>query len=189
MAGIARGLGVFWLIAGFALAAAGCAEAPHSGAMTVSLTAPTVAASHSLKVEPISGGKQTEGWDKPSLGNDEFQEALVASLTKSLLFQRVTVTEPAEWSLRATIISQEMRGAWRNTAELMVRYDITDASGQSLWGDTVYTNKEMGPGDIFAAQERTRVLIESAARDNISNALERMHRWLEKAPAREPQKS
>lgn len=170
------------LFALVALTAAGCAEAPRSDAMTASVAAPAAPENHTLGIERVTGGEPTEALSKPSLGNDEFQEALVASLVKSGLFQRIVPSESAEWKLRTTIISQEMRGAFRNTAELMVRYDIVDDSGHSLWGDTVYTNKEMGPGDAFSGQRRMRVLIESAARDNIADALQRLQRWIDRGP-------
>ena len=191
MGGGSWGIRVFWLLAGLALPAAGCAPQPN--AMTAKFAVSAAAAPHSLRVDPVTTGEQPEwsDWDKPRLGNEEFQQALVASLTKSQLFQSVTVTEPAEWSLRATIASQKVAwlGQYRVMAELMVRYGITDAGGHSVWGDTVYTNKELGVGDVFFGLERGRVVVESVARDNITIALERIQDWLEEVPAGESPKS
>lgn len=168
----------FTFLAALAFASTGCAEAPHPAAMTVSPAAVAAPLGPSLKVMPVAGGKKTEGWDTSHLGNAEFQDALLSSLKNSRLFQSVAMTGPADWLLRTTIVSQEMRGLYHNTAEMMVRYDISDTSGRGLWGDTVYSSAELGVGDIFSGAERKRVVIENAARGNLSKLLKRLQQWL-----------
>ncbi len=168
----------FAFLTALTFAATGCAEAPHPAAMVVNPTAVAAPLGPSLKITPVTGGKKTEGLGTSHLGNAEFQDALLSSLKNSRLFQSVAMTAPADWSLQATIVSQEVRGLYHNTAEMMVRYDISDPSGKALWGDTVYSTAELGVGDIFSGVERKRVVIEDAARSNLSKLLERLKQWL-----------
>lgn len=168
-----------WVFAIAGAVLAGCAEAPHPEAMAVSSGESHTAIDHTLALDEVSGGQTTNSSDNVTLGNTEFQQALLASLNTSGLFHRVVVGEPGDWRLHATIVSQELRGGWPITEELTVRYELTDAAGRTpLWADTVYSKKDTGMDEDIVLLVRARLLIEATARDNIATFLEHLQRWL-----------
>ena len=168
-----------WVIAIAGVVLAGCAGAPHPEAMVISSGESHTVIDHTLALDEVSGGQTTNSSDKVTLGNAEFQQALLVRLNTSELFRRVVVGEPGDWRLHATIVSQELRGGWPITEELTVRYELTDAANRTpLWADTVYSNKDTGMNEDIVLLERARLLTEATARDNIATFLEHLQSWL-----------
>ena len=157
-----------------------CAVPPEPGGMTVAAgvtSVPGATSDKSLKVEPVTGGTPTEASQQTKLGDDEFHAALVASLKNSGLFRDVVASGDADWRLKVLIASQAAHGQWSATQELMVRYELFRAAAeQPSWSETVYTQQETG--FELSALRRSRVLVETAARANIADFLERLRRWL-----------
>jgi len=162
------------------LVLAGCATPPKPEAITVVSTPSFINSPRTLRVAEVTGGQATETSSvKTTLGNDEFHEALVASLSNAGAFQRVVSAGDADWELRATIASQAMRGAFKNTAELMIRYEVFDLNKmRRVWGETVYSHQDMRGFDELFQHKRARVLIEATAKQNIADFIDRLGRWL-----------
>lgn len=170
------------------LTLAACVQPPRPEAMTPAPAAgPTgaiaPAAAPSLLVRPVTGGAVTRPMDMPMLEDQAFQQALVDGLRQSGLFRDVVTAGAAGWSLRAAIVSQAREGTFRTSVDLIVRYDLADSAGARLWGETVVSRCERGVGDIFDGQARARAVLECAARDNLTDMLGRLRRWLDSRPA------
>jgi len=171
-----------------ALALAACAQAPQPDAMTPVLTsipagAIPQATAPALLVQPVTGGKATDPWLKPTLDDQGFRAALVASLRRSGMFRDVVTEGTAGWTLRAAIVSQEMDGTFRVSEDLMIRYDLSRGSGGALWGETVVSRCERDVSDAFDGQMRMKAAIECATRRNLTDMLTRLRRFLETRPA------
>jgi hypothetical protein len=173
---------LFRIVAITGLLLSACAAPPEPAGMTVAAgpsAAPGAASDKTLEVEPVTGGTPTEASQQATLGNDEFHAALVASLKNSGLFREVTTSGNADWRLTALIASQAAHGHWSTTQELMIRYELFRAGvEQPSWSETVYTQHEMGVPDDLAALRRSRLLVETTARENIADFLGRLRRWL-----------
>ena len=183
--------GIKWTVvcAIIAVAITACAPVPAPEAMTVRAEAtPEVLVDRTLLLQDVLGGRKSADPMLPTLGVNEFKQALLNSLKSSRLFREVSTAEPADWRLKTIIISEQLRGTFTNIEELMVRYEIIDAkTGSTLMSEAVFTSNEKGVGEIFSGRERHQVLIEITARDNIAEFIKRLKIRLTETPDLEMQ--
>lgn len=161
-----------WLLL---LLGAGCASGAQSAAM-VARQVPTVRRTHEAVSVTVDGGQQTDPMWMSKISNQDYKAALVDSLNRSRLFERVQDTgePPLRLALLLESLEQPLAG-FDMTVVLRVHWQLLRMPDKTvLWHDrinTVYTAKF---GDALAGLKRLRLATEGAARENIEEGLRKL---------------
>ncbi len=127
----------------------------------------------SIRIDSVTGGKETHGLGTSNIGNAQLADALVQSLTASRLFTAVDTSGPADWSLAAQILNQETTSGFTMRSTLFVHYSVRDAaSGSEVLSRSILSQAEAGLKDAAYGPTRFRIVKERAVRDNLSQLLQ-----------------
>jgi hypothetical protein len=160
------------LAAGVIAGLAGCASPTVASAMVAE---PAVVHHRSSKAVfiGVSGGSATASTGASQISNEDFADALRASIERSGVLGAVVDERAAEVLLRAEIgvLTQPLMG-FSMTVGLEVFYELVDrVSGESLLARNVSSEYTAAAGDALAGIRRLRLATEGAARENIDQLL------------------
>lgn len=145
---------------------------------------PVAAARHldrTLRVAPVTREKtRAAGSDLGAqfvIDSEPFQEALVASFEDSGIFGGVEPAGPADYELRAHIVSQQtqLSGFATTTSTVVVSYRLRESAGdQEVWHDTIVSQASVEDRGVEGLSGSSRKSLERAAQRNISEMLEEL---------------
>ncbi len=122
----------------------------------------------------VAGGRSEHAMKLPEISNEAFLEALEAAVTKSRLFQTAGKEEDADFQIDANIFNLSEPFWGRAPVSLEIAWQLFRLPDQTLlWKDDIVTTDD-GYGDSGGQSYNKTKAIESAARKNISLAIERM---------------
>lgn len=128
-----------------------------------------------LAVREVGGGSETNPLWKSNVGNPEFENALKNSLRATGLLSE----GPAgQYTLSAQLndLDQPMIGL-DMTVTAKISYTVAEqASGKTIWQQTLVTPYTARFGDAFAGYERLRLANEGAIRANLSRLIDELFR-------------
>ncbi|TFH30264.1 MAG: hypothetical protein E4G97_05980 [Deltaproteobacteria bacterium] len=153
----------------------GCA----SGAVSKSMVPKdlTVANIHPYSVTvKVEGGRETDAAGTPQISSQEFQAAIVESLTTYGVFKTVLTEGNIDYKLEAAILNlQQPLFGFNMTVTIETVWKLTNLKGGSTVMRENLTNSfSATPGDAFAAVTWLRLATEGAARENIRDALKKI---------------
>ena len=153
-----------------------CASAARPEAMTVLPS--TVAAAkagdvgyQAVKIVNVSGGTETNPLLWSEVASGDFRLALESSL-KATGYLGATDSAPLSLTASMLELKQPMAGLDLSVTS-RVRYSVTDASGRTIFDDTVAATGTAKMGEALVATERLRLANEYAIRENIKTFIER----------------
>ena len=157
------------------LALGACASAAKPEAITVlpstiSAAQPVDVGYHALHVVNVSGGSDTNPMWTSQVSTGDFKTALEASLAAAGYLGE----NSSPMSVTATIIDlkQPMMGLDMSVTS-QVRYSVLDASGRSIFDETVAATGTAKMSEQFMGVERLRMANEYSVRENIKGFIER----------------
>lgn len=136
----------------------------------------------SIAILPVTiSDRPKPDWTEPSSvpfpTSDEYQFAMVNTLSRCGLFKEVMTEGPADYSLAAEVIGERMSGTMNNIVLILVRYTLTDMENENvLWTENLLSHFEMSAEDVFVGADRVAKTIEGAVRrnmDQLDNGLAR----------------
>ena len=162
--------------------AAGCATPLEPDSMVPDMPRAALRqTARTLTVAPVTSEERPTSWGSLTLDsefaieNEPFQQALVEAIDQSRIFQKVDTSGPADYELRAHIVSQQtqLSGWAATTSSLMVNYQLRDTAGnREVWHDTIIsrgTAENSRPGASSARRS-----LAAAARRNVLEMLARL---------------
>lgn len=122
----------------------------------------------------VSGGHSEHAMQMPEISNEMFFAALEKAVAQSNLFQQVTNGDNGDFQISAHIFNLSASFWGRAPVSLEIAWQLFSKKDQTLlWKEDIVTSDE-GFG-VSGKEGYSKVgAIESAARKNISTALERM---------------
>jgi len=126
----------------------------------------------------VVGGEEFDGLGRPQISNGALKQALADSITKSQMFSAVIEGMKSDYFLMITIFSfdQPVFG-FSFTVKMEAGWTLKDAvSGETVWQEAIKSENTATTEDAFAARTRLRLAVEGAARNNISQGLEKISR-------------
>ncbi len=157
-----------------AFAAAACAHAASVTGMVPAVSPEAYRATNrSIRVDSVTGGKETHGLGSSQIGNAQLGEALVRALTASHLFTAVRTDSAADYVLGTEILNQETSPGLTMRASLFVHYEVRDgASGARVLSQSILSRAEAGVGDALYGPTRFRIVKERAVQGNLTQLLQ-----------------
>ncbi len=164
------------------IATAGCATPATIEGMTLGVASSTPPpASFPLKgnvsIGEISGGSGTNPLWVSKVSNEDFRNALEASLRQAELLaadsaQGLYMLNAVMLELDQPLVGLDMRV---NSA---VRYELLSRSGgERLWEEIIKADYTATMSDAFLGVERLRLANEGAIRENLKHLISRLHRF------------
>lgn len=163
------------VISAAALLFGGCATPSKSTEMVAALAAPVTKHPQTLSVK-VSGGSETSKMGASKISDDDFAEAIRASITQAGLFSKISPAEASDYNLDVQIVrlDQPMVGL-AMTVTMEATWRLTKRNNQQVvWQKAVVTPFTAKMGDAFAGVTRLRLANEGAARENIKEAIGQM---------------
>jgi hypothetical protein len=171
---MSRLLAASLLLASIALS--GCASGATAAGMTVTqaeLVAPAnPTARGAFRLGPVGGGEETNPLWTSQVSNEQFKEALVASLKLAGLLG----DGAARYELTGLLVelAQPFIGL-DMTVTATVQYSVTDATtGAVIWSEKLVTPHTATMGDAFVGMTRLKLANEGAVRKNIAQLVQRL---------------
>ena len=137
----------------------------------------TVANNHPYSVMvKVEGGRETDAAGASQISSQEFQAAIVESLTTYGVFKTVLTEGNVDYNLEATILNlQQPLFGFNMTVTIETAWKLTNLKDDSTVMRENFTNSYTAtPGDAFAGVTRLRLANEGAARENIRDALKKI---------------
>jgi hypothetical protein len=104
----------------------------------------------------------------PRLDGGAFRAAIVNTLAGTRLFTAVRTQGSADYTLSADVIGERQQGGTSNIELLLVRYTLAETqSGEKLWTGNLLSHSELGAAAVFMGNERMKLVLQGAARDNL----------------------
>jgi hypothetical protein len=104
----------------------------------------------------------------PRLDGKAFRAAIVNTLAGTKLFTAVMTQGDADYTLSADVVGQRQQGGTSNIELLLVRYTLSETqSGKELWAGNLLSHSEMSAAEVFMGNERMKLVLQEAARDNL----------------------
>ena len=108
--------------------------------------------------------------EPPRLDSGIFRNAIVATLHRTKLFSDISMNENADYILTADVVGQRVIGATSNIGLLLVHYSLVESvNNREVWRENIFSHFEITAEETFYGGERVRRLLETLARDNLSN--------------------
>lgn len=155
----------------------GCATATQPAAMA----APALTVDHrsagSVLVS-VSGGSETTAMTASQISNADFAAAIRQSITESKLFATLADALPTDYRLDVMIVhvQQPMWGG-SFTVTLECSWRLTHVPDTKVvWEKSVTSSGTANMGDSLVGVKRLRLATETAARNNITDALQQIGR-------------
>lgn len=132
------------------------------------------------------------GWTDPVSVSfptaDEYEFAIVNTLSRSGLFTAVVSEGPADYALSAEVIAERLAGGLNNIVLILVRYTLIDTESQdTVWTDNLLSHFEMSAEEIFVGTDRVARTFEGAVRSNMDQLDDGVARALAVAVAYDPE--
>jgi hypothetical protein len=123
-------------------------------------------------VEVVGGGEETNPLWSSQVSNDEFKQALLASLKLAGLL----ADGPARYSLKVALVKLDQPTfGFDMTVTATVQYAVTDAaSGAAVWSEKIETRHTATVGEAFAGVTRLKLANEGAVRKNIAQLVQKL---------------
>jgi hypothetical protein len=152
----------------------GCATPSTYQAMTPTTVVVTEKQSGSVVVN-VTGGQKTSSAGKSQISNEAFKQAIVDSIKKSQVFSSVT-DSTGDYQLTASIIGMDQPSFGLSfTVKMEAGWTLKRVdSGAVVWQEAIKSQHTATTSDAFAGVARLRMANEGAARNNISQALEKI---------------
>lgn len=164
-----RSLSVLTLCA--AVMVAGCATATKPEAMVPMESMSGKKHTQTTSVV-VAGGSETSAFGKSQISNDDFQQALVASIEKNKTFSGVVKSPSGDYRLAVTVVSIDQPSFGLNfTVKMETAWSLKKADGTAVMQESIKSQGTAGVSDAFAGVERLRLATEAAARSNIAAGL------------------
>lgn len=156
------------------LALTGCATPATQQAMTPTSVVVTEKHAGSVSVK-VTGGKETSAAGKSQISDAAFRQAIVDSIQKSQVFESVADAGNA-YQLTAAIIGMDQPSFGLSfTVKMEAGWTLKRVdTGAVVWQEIIKSEHTATTSDAFAGVARLRMANEGAARNNISQALEKI---------------
>jgi len=132
----------------------------------------------SITVGPVTSNDEPDWSVLAKVSKETFRDALIETLRRSQLFERVTSAPGGHYKLSAEIISERMRGTFTNTMTLVIRYEL-ELDQKLIWSENILSHGELSPQDVVLGAERHRKLQTDAFRDNLADLMEKLRGAIE----------
>jgi hypothetical protein len=154
----------------------GCAAGATAAGMIIKAdelvkpTSPEV--QHSVAVDAVGGGSETNPMWTSQVGNQEFKTAL----SESLRLAGILADGPARYTLKSALVSlQQPMFGFDMTVTATVQYSLTDTTTNTvIWHEAMATPYTATVSDAFVGSARLRLANEGAMRKNIAKLIERL---------------
>ena len=164
----------------------GCVATVNPELMVPTFSAQAVARSDkTVAVEKVTGGSEggtftMEMMDQVTIGNEQFQAALIQALESSGLFRSVVTTEAGDYQFEARIVSMQPQraGFLTVTSSLVVNYRLRETgSGRDVWHEAIIS-QETAEGAPFTegVPGAIKKSLAGAARQNLAEMIEKLSR-------------
>lgn len=152
----------------------GCATPATQQAMVPTTVVVTEKHAGSVAVN-VTGGKTTSAAGKSQISDEAFKQAIVDSINKSQVFASVG-DAGSNYQLTASIISMDQPSFGLDfTVKMEAGWTLKRVdSGAVAWQEVIKSQHTATTSDAFAGVTRLRMANEGAARNNISQALEKI---------------
>jgi hypothetical protein len=160
--------------------AAGCAALVNPELMVPKLSArPAARIDKTVAVAKVTGGKEPslEPMESMTIGNEQFEAALIETLDASALFRSVLRTGTSDYQLEARIVSQQPQraGYLTVTSSLIVNYRLRETgSGRDVWHETIIS-QETAEGR-WGTTDDIKKSLAGAAQRNLAEMVEKLSR-------------
>lgn len=157
------------IAAAAALGLSSCASTSRPAEMT-STQASAARTGAAVSVKTVGGSAQSN-LGAAGVTNENFKQALEASLVQSGLFRGVGT---GGYSLEAFIIKLNQPAMGFNmTTDVEIDY-VLRRGGSTVWRESIKSTYTATVGEAFVGAERVRVSTEGAVRENIRTAISKM---------------
>jgi hypothetical protein len=128
-----------------------------------------------LKIVEVKGGIKTDPLGKPTIGNEEFQEALISTLKKSELFKDVFTVGNSDYELSTEIVAQKWHPGFSITSSLFVKYSLIETkSNKEIWKENIYSQYLAEFKEASEGGRRATKANEGAVRENLKLLLRKL---------------
>lgn len=108
-----------------------------------------------------------------TITNEEYQQALEATLKKAGVFSKITEGMDADYSLNVFIFDVEFTGVFELTFKLESIWKLTHVgTGKVIMYKSIISSNTVTVGDAFVGVTRYRIVREGAVRKNIQSGIE-----------------
>jgi len=155
----------------YAILLSGCVSNAKTGAM-IAINIPRTSVTHDSVTVSVVGALQTTRL-QTDIPIEDFQTALVESLSKSSIFNSVSIDGIASNRLivRLVFLEQPEEG-FNMTASLRTEWTLVrNSDGKELWKWPIYSTYTATFGEAAIGVKRIRLAIQGAARTNIEQGL------------------
>ena len=174
---LGRAIVVAVTIAGLAT---GCVATVSPELMVPKLSArPAARIDKTVAVAKVTGGKEPslslEPMEAMTIGNEQFEAALIEALNASALFRSVLRVGTSDYQLTAHIVSQQPQraGYLTVTSSLIVNYRLRETgSGREVWRETIIS-QETAEGR-WGTTDDIKKSLAGAAQRNLAEMIEKL---------------
>lgn len=178
---LGRAIVVAVAIAGLAT---GCVATVSPELMVPKLSArPAARIDKTVAVAKVTGGKEPslslEPMEAMTIGNEQFEAALIETLNASALFRSVLRVGTSDYQLTAHIVSQQPQraGYLTVTSSLIVNYRLRETgSGREVWRETIIS-QETAEGR-WGTTDDIKKSLAGAAQRNLAEMIEKLSRGM-----------